>query len=192
MHNARTRSIRRHATSLLLSMMAGAFPTAAQADDDSDYKVLPATMCQIWGPFEENLSPAVVSDIRHAIRYTENGRVENWSPTYKVGVVCPLVRDYIDGRLEEVIATFQDNYPGPGSNGKGVLNCTLLANKKDGTASVASDYEDSEGVNGLDGDFEYPPLDGAAIDGSYTLFCGIPPTHHGAKSFIGGISYRER
>ena len=192
MHNARTGAIRRHATGLLLSMMAGAFPTAAQADDDSDYKVLPATMCQVWGPFEENLSPEIVSDIRHAIRYTENGRVENWSPTYKVGVVCPLVRDYVDGRLLRVRVTYKDNNGGLNSNPKNVLECTLLANNETGTASVASDYEDSQGNGNTDVDFEYTNFDEPATDGSYTIFCGIPPTYHGAKSFIGGISYRER
>jgi hypothetical protein len=82
-----------YATGLLLAVVVGAFPTPARAQTETDSKILPATMCQLWGPFENNLSQAIVSEIHNAIRYTENGRVENWHPTYKIAVVCPLVRD---------------------------------------------------------------------------------------------------
>jgi hypothetical protein len=185
-------STRCYATGLLLAVMAGAFPAAARAQTDTDSKILPATVCQVWGPFEEDLSPAIVTDIRNSIRYTSNGRVENWHPSYKIAVVCPLVRDYINGRLDTLSVTFRDNYPGPGVGGKGVLDCSLLANNRDGTGSVASDYESSEGVNGKDNDFEDMTLDNQATDGSFTLVCGIPPMYGGVKSFVGGISYRER
>lgn len=185
-------SMRCYATGLLLTVMAAGFPTAARAQTETDSKILPATVCQVWGPFEDNLSPAIVSDIRNSIRYTSNGRVENWHPSYKIAVVCPLVRDYVNGRLDTLSVTFRDNYPGAGVGGRGVLDCSLLANNREGTASVASDYETSEGVNGKDFDFENMTLDDAATDGSFTLVCGIPPMYYGVKSFVGGISYRER
>jgi hypothetical protein len=176
-------------------MAMGADVSVARADTDS--KILPATMCQVWGPFEENLSAATVADIRNSIRYTENGRVENWHPTYAIGVVCPLVRDNIDKPLDWLTVTFRDNYPGTGTNGRGILRCWLLANNREGTSQVASDYEDSEGANGdspdNDGvfDFEHMTLDAAVTDGSFTLTCTIPPMSHGAKSFIGSIRYQE-
>ena len=188
-------STRCHTTGLLLSVMVAAFPVAARAQTDS--KILPATVCQVWGPFENNLSAAVVSDIRNSIRYTHNGRIENWHPTYKIGVVCPLVRDTVASRLDWLTVTFRDNYPGTGASNRGRLDCTLLANNREGTAAVASHYEDSEGENGdspdNDGvfDFENMTLDDAATDGSYTLFCGIPPTYHGLRSFIGSMRYQE-
>jgi hypothetical protein len=188
--------MRCHATSLLLAVIVSAVPNTARAQTDS--KILPATMCQVWGPFENNLSSATVSEIRNSIRYTENGRVENWHPTYKIAVVCPLVRDYVDSRLDWLTVTFRDNYPGTGASGRGILSCTLRANNREGTAAVASDYEDSEGENGdspdNDGvfDFEGMTLDDAATDGSYTLTCAIPPMEHGLRSFIGGIRYQER
>ena len=138
-----------------------------------------------------------MSEIRNSIRYTENGRVENWHPVYKIAVVCPLVRDYVAGRLDSLAVTFRDNYTGSGSNGRGILECTPLA-KPGSTRAVASDYQNSEGANGDsaddDGvfDFEDMTLDDAATDGSYTLTCAIPPMYHDVKSFIGGIRYRER
>ena len=200
MRNVRTKqsSSHRYATGVLLAVMVGACPVAALAQTETDSKILPATVCQVWGPFENNLSPAVVSEIRDSIRYRENGRVENWHPTYKIGVVCPLVRDYVEGRLDTLTVTFQDNYPGPGVSSRGILDCRLLANNREGTAAVASHYESSEGPNGDDPDndgvfdFEDMTLNDAATDGSYTLFCGIPPAYHGVRSFVGGIRYRER
>jgi hypothetical protein len=200
MCNVRTNpsSARRYATRLLLAVVVGAVPTAAPAQTETDSKILPATMCQVWGPFENNLSQATVSEIRNSIRYTENGRVENWHPVYKIAVVCPLVRDYVAGRLDALAVTFRDNYTGSGSNGRGILECTLLANNREGTRAVASHYQNSEGPNGDsaddDGvfDFEDMTLDDAATDGSFTLTCAIPPMYHEVKSFIGGIRYRER
>jgi len=200
MRNLRTNrsSTHCHAAGLMLALVVGVFPNAARAQSETDSKILPATVCQVWGPFENNLTPALVSEIHGSIRYRENGRVENWHPTYKIAVVCPLVRDYVSGNLDWLTVTFRDNYPGTGANNRGRLDCTLLANNREGTAAVASDYEDSEGVNGSnpdnDGvfDFENMTLDDAATDGSYTLLCGIPPAYHGVRSFIGGIRYQER
>jgi len=199
MRNLRTnRSSTHYATGLMLALVVGVFPNAARAQSETDSKILPATVCQVWGPFENNLTPALVSEIHGSIRYTENGRVENWHPTYKIAVVCSIVRDYVAGDLDRLTVTFRDNYPGTGSSGRGILGCTLRANNREGTATVDSHYMDSEGPNGDtpddDGvfDFEQMMLDSPVTDGSYTLTCGIPPAYHGVRSFIGGISYRER
>ena len=68
--------------------------------------------------------------------------------------------------------TFRDNYPGKASSGRGILDYTLLANNREGTAAVASHHETSEGENGDspedDGvfDFEQMTLDDVATDGS--------------------------
>jgi len=187
--NARARA------TILAVMLLGACPAAALAQTDS--KILPATVCQVAVPLED-LSPAVVADLRNSLRYSANGRIENWHPTLPITVVCPLVRDNVGDRLDWLRVTFFDGYPGPGPNGKGLFACRLRANNRKGTGHVASDYRDSEGVDGMnmeaDGafDFEDMTLAGESEDGSYTLTCTIPPVWgNGTKSYLGTIRYQE-
>jgi hypothetical protein len=47
-----------------------------EARAQTNSKIVPATLCRVWVPFE-NLSAAAVTDLRNSIRYSANGRFEN-------------------------------------------------------------------------------------------------------------------
>jgi hypothetical protein len=127
--------------------------------------------------------------VRNSIRYSVNGRIENWHETKTLSVVCPLVRDVVESSMDWLRVYYFDGYPGTGSDNKGLFRCRLRSNYPEGTGEVAEDYDDSEGADG-DGDFEMS-IDAEVTDGNCTLACVIPPIHAGVKSYLASIRYQE-
>ncbi len=173
----------------ILVLMAVLAPTAfAHAATDS--KILPATICQVYIPFD-NLSSSAIAELRDSIRYGVNGRVVNWSTTKAVSVICPIVRDAVASTLDWLTVYFEDNYPGTGANDIGNVKCRLRSNDREGLSDVAQHYDSSDDVDGDDGDF-FMTVDAAEDDGNYTLACTLPPAHPtGGLSSIGSIRYQE-
>jgi len=172
---------------LLVLLAVLAVPMVAHA---SDSKILPATVCQVYIPFE-NLSSSAISDLRNSIRYGANGRVVNFSTSNAVTVLCPILRDTVEGTLNWLNVYFTDNFPGTGTNGIGILKCRLRSNTAQGLSDVSEHADSSDDEDGNDGDF-FMTIDAAVEDGNYTLACTLPPAHPtGGQSSIGSIRYEE-
>lgn len=188
MRDCSTHHVRLRPLSLLALVGAAlAFPAVAHA---SDSKILPATVCQVYIPFD-NLSSSAITELRNSIRYGANGRVVNWSTTQALTVVCPIVRDVVGSTLDWLNVYFTDSYPGAGANGIGNVKCRLRSNNPQGLSDVAEHYDSSDQTDGADGDF-FMTLDAAVNDGNYTLACTLPPAHPtGGLSSIGSIRYQE-
>ncbi len=173
----------------LLVLLAGlAVPGLVHAQTDS--KVLPATVCQVYIPFD-NLSSSSIAELRNSVRYGANGRVVNWSTTSAVTVICPIVRDSVASTMSWLNVYFTDNYPGSGANGIGNVKCRLRSNTPQGLSDVSQHSDSSDEADGDDGDF-FMTVDDAQDDGNYTLACTLPPAHPtGGLSSIGSIRYQE-
>ncbi len=81
------------ATLMVLTFSAASMTTKAQAADGKTY---PATVCERWNAPEN--AP------RSAMAVSQFGRIINQSNNQRLGIVCPIVRDSMRGKIERIKA----------------------------------------------------------------------------------------
>ncbi len=192
MKNSTLRSTRSRVAFYALATILTTSSLLAAPIASADKKIIPATICQVWGG-DKNLA--------EYLSYSQFGKIANTHPSQNIGIVCPIMRDRPDKHMD-VRVYYSDAYWGLGANNVGLLGCRLRSNNVWGTASFGSTAANSHNhpgtvVNGLvSGHWTFYNLPGQTgntyfQESSYTLFCTLPPVHNGKQSLIGSIITNE-
>ncbi|MCB1805476.1 MAG: hypothetical protein KDK04_30675 [Candidatus Competibacteraceae bacterium] len=172
---------------LVASMLLTTSTASAEGSGVSvDKKIFPATVCQVWGGDKS---------FADYISYSQFGQVMNTHPTKKIHIVCPVMREHPDRRVD-IRVYWIDGFIGEGANNLGTLSCRLRSNTVWGDNSYASVSYNSAQYSGIlhngveSGNWLWQNLyaNGESI---YTLFCGLPPAINGKYSGIGSFRTAE-
>jgi hypothetical protein len=154
-----------HAKYLLATCASLGFLVLAAPAFAEDGKAMPGSACQ--ATFFSGLQPLF-----------RNGAVISSSGSDTVSVTCPVVKDIEAGRIKRAEVMVIDRNPNPNAD----ISCTLTTFKKDGSVHQSQERKSNNSFN-----VALPLSFGAqtaALQGSYSLTCTLPPGTGGISSIV--------